>query len=331
LSDPKSILVIQLRRIGDVILATPAVAALKKRYPQANIDFLVEPPGAQVLEQNPNIHRTLVYDAKGLFDTISWIRKVRALRYDWVIDYLGTPRSAILTAGSGAAIKAGPAHVSHRWAYSHRLIQSSTTHYGALEKIRVLKDLGVPSENADSLPKLYLAKKPATPDNTIGLVPSSRKITRRWPASSYAELGKRLRRKYGCDILVFWGPGERDLANEVVAKIGEGAKATHETKTLKEAAQLMAPCRLVVTNCNGPKHMAVALGVPTVTIHGSSDPISWNPADPKHLVVRLDDLFCIGCGLNRCPYKLECMTQLPPERVFAAAQRLLDQPAQVSR
>jgi len=331
LSDPKSILVIQLRRIGDVILATPAVAALKKRFPQAEIDFLVEPPGAQALEGNPHIRRILSYDAKGLIGTLSWVSKVRSLHYDWIIDYLGTPRSAILTAGSGAAVKAGPAHVSHRWAYNHPLVQSTTTHYGALEKIRVLKNLGVPSENADFMPRLYLTRKAATPANVVGLVPASRKVTRRWPAASYAELGKQLRKRYGCDILVFWGPGEKELANEVVSGIGDGAKITPETATLKEAANLMAPCRLVVTNCNGPKHMAVALGVPTVTIHGSSDPVSWNPNDPKHLVVRLDDLFCIGCALNTCPYKLECMTQLPPERVFAAAQRLLGQPAQVSR
>ncbi len=331
MTDPKSILVIQLRRIGDVILATPAVAALKKRYPQAGIDFLVEAPGAEVLEGNPHIRRVLTYDAQGVFGTISWINKIRSLRYDWVIDYLGTPRSAFVTAGSGAAVKAGPAHVSHRWAYNHRLVQSTTTHYGALEKIRVLKDLGISAEGAEFMPKLYMAARPSNPSNVIGLVPASRKITRRWPAGSYAELGKQLRRRYGCDLLVFWGPGEKDLADEVVSKIGDGAKASPKTNTLREAAELMAPCRLIVTNCNGPKHMAVALGVPTVTIHGSSDPVSWNPSNSKHLVVRLDDLFCIGCGLNRCPYKLECMTQLSPERVLAAAERLLGQPAPLSR
>jgi ADP-heptose:LPS heptosyltransferase len=93
----------------------------------------------------------------------------------------------------------------------------------------------------------------------------------------------------------------------------------------------MLPCRLVVTNCNGPKHIAVALGVPTVTIHGSSDPVSWNPPHPKHLVARLDNLFCIGCGLNRCPYHLECMTQLKPETVLETAAKLLGQPAGLGR
>ncbi len=331
MNDPRSILVIQLRRIGDVILTTPAVAALKKSFPQAQIDFLVEAPGAQALEGNPHLREVIVYDAEGPIGTLSWIRKIRARRYDWVIDFLGTPRSAMVTAGSGALVKAGPAHVSHRWAYNTPLTQSDTTHYGALEKIRVLKPLGVSSDDADFMPKLFFFKNSSTARNVVGLVPASRKITRQWPAASFAQLGRLLRLRYGCEFLVFWGPGEKELAEEVAAGIGDGARVTPETKSLKEAAELMRSCRLVVTNCNGPKHIAVALGVPTVTIHGSSDPTSWNPPHPKHLVARLDDLHCIGCGLNRCPTQIECMRDLSPERVLEKAARLLGEPAKVAK
>ena len=125
--------------------------------------------------------------------------------------------------------------------------------------------------------------------------------------------------------MVFWGPGERKLAEEVVNGIGNGAKITEETRSLADAARLIAGCRLMITNCSGSKHLAVALGVPTVTIHGSSDPESWNPPDPNHLVVRLskEELPCIGCGLNRCPILLQCMRDLPPERVLKAAMSLL--------
>ena len=69
--------------------------------------------------------------------------------------------------------------------------------------------------------------------------------------------------------------------------------------------------------------MALALGVPTVTIHGSSDPVSWTPAHPDHRFVRLEELHCIGCRLNDCPYNLECMRQLPAERVLPAVEQLL--------
>ncbi len=320
---PGKILLIQLRRIGDVILTTPAVAALKRSHPQARIDFLAEPPGAEALEGNPHISEILAYNGEGLGEAFGWLRKVRLRGYDWVIDYLGNPRSALIAATSGALVKAGPAHAFHRWAYNHLLVQSRTHCYAGLEKIRVLKGLGVSSDGMDFLPTLYLARR-TSPENLIGLVPASRKRTRLYPASSYARLGRLLRDRYGCALLVFWGPGERGLAQEVAAGIGEGAETTEETRTLKRAAELMVRCRLIITNCNGPKHMAVGLGVPTLTIHGSSDPVSWTPPDPRHRAVRLEELFCIGCGKNRCPYNLECLSRLSPERVFEEASELME-------
>lgn len=324
MTGPGKILVIQLRRIGDVILTTPALAALKKRYPAAAIDFLTEPPGSEALEGNPHLHDIVVYKSSGLFGAVSWIRRIRAVGYDWVIDYMGNPRSALITAFSRASVRAGPARAAHRWAYNHPLPQPETLCYVGLEKMLVLKSLGVTAQGTDFMPKVYLSPPPLGGRNLIGLVPASRKITRRWPAQSYARLGRLLRDKYGCEIVVFWGPGEKSLAAEVAALIGSGARPSPETPGLKDVSKLMSECRLIVTNCNGPKHLAVAMGIPTLTIHGSSDPGSWNPPHPRHASVRFDELFCIGCGLNRCPYELQCMTQLEPERVFAAAAALLD-------
>ncbi len=324
MKDPGRILVIQLRRIGDVILTTPAVAALKARWPRAELDFLVEPAGAEALAGNPHIHELIVYRARGPLGALTWMRRIRRKRYDWVVDFMGNPRSAILTAFSGAAVRAGPAHVSHRWAYNRPLTQSTTTHYAGQEKIRVLGELGVP-RNFPFMPRIYLADPAPRAGARVALAPASRKETRRWPAASYAKLGKMIREKTGNEILVFWGPGERKLAEEVANGIGNGAKITTETKSLADVAKIMGGCRLMITNCSGPKHIAVALGIPTVTIHGSSDPDSWNPPDSNHLVVRLskEELPCIGCGLNRCPIQLQCMRDLPPERVLKAAMSLL--------
>ena len=104
MKDPGRILVIQLRRIGDVILTTPAVAALKARWPRAELDFLVEPAGAEALAGNPHIHELIVYRARGPLGALPWLRRVRRKRYDWVIDFMGNPRTAFLTSFSGAAV-----------------------------------------------------------------------------------------------------------------------------------------------------------------------------------------------------------------------------------
>lgn len=320
---PRTILVIQLRRLGDVILTVPALEALKNKYPNAKLDFLVEAPGAEAVAGVPVIDETLVYDAAGPVEAMKWALKIRARRYDWVIDFLANPRTALLTALSGAAVKAGPAHVARRWAYNTKMVQSPQACYAALEKVRWLSALGIAPADAPALPRLMLAPRPATIPNVVGLVPPSRKETRRWPAPSYARLGRLLRDKHGCDLKVFWGPGEKDLADEVVRGIGEGARAIAETRSISDLAAELASCRVVVGNCAGPKHVALALGVPTVTIHGSSDPVSWTPVHPDHRFVRLEELHCIGCRSNDCPYNLECVRQLPAERVLPAVEQLL--------
>lgn len=320
---PRSILVVQLRRLGDVILTTPALEALKKRHPGAKLDFLVEAPGAEAVAGHPAIDEVLVYDAGDAWEALRWALKIRSRRYDWVIDFLANPRAALLTALSGAAVRAGPAHVARRWAYNRRMKQSPQACYAALEKVRWLAELGVRPGDAPELPRLYLAERPASLDNVVGLVPPSRKETRRWPAPSYARLGRLLRDKHGCRLKVFWGPGEKDLADEVVRGIGAGAEAVAPTRGIKDLARELVSCRVVVGNCAGPKHVAVALGVPTVTVHGSSDPASWTPVHPDHRFVRLEELPCIGCRSNECPYNLECMTQLPAERVLPAVEELL--------
>lgn len=349
-ASPDRILVIMLRRIGDVVLTLPAVRALKKLYPQARIDFLTEPPCHELLQDNPDLHRVLVYDkpagcAGAISGYLSWLGRVRQERYDWVIDYMGNPRSAMLTALSGASVRAGPARVGHRWAYSHPLIQSHEACYGALEKIQLLRSLGLDPDTSDFMPvlktpqdsKLWAKESiqkifgnDASP--ILGLIPASRKTTRRWPANAYAELGKMLRDRHNAKILVFWGPGEQSLAEPISRGIGDHASITPKTRTLMDLAALLETCKLVVTNCNGPKHIAVALQVPTLTLHGSSDPACWNPPeDPRHRVSRLDELFCIGCRDNECKYNLECMNGLQAQRVARQAFEMLENNSVVAK
>ena len=336
---PRKILVIMLRRIGDVLLTTPATRALKKLFPASEIHFLTEPPCDEVLAGNADIARVLRYAPEPGEGAAAaywrWLRLVRRERYDWVIDYMGNPRSAVLAFASGAQLRAGPGHVWHRWAYNRPLRQSPAACYAGLEKIRVLRSLGLEPDEADFLPALSVpaaareaaeravvelfadgAADPGRAGPLIGLLPASRKATRRWPAASYGELGRRLAETAGARLIVFWGPGEEALAHEVAAHAGPSARVAPKTTRLGELAALLSCCRLAVTNCNGPKHIATACGVPTLTIHGSSD-----------RVVRLDDLHCIGCRLNECPYALECMRELSPEGVAFIALEMLRETA----
>jgi len=105
-----------------------------------------------------------------------------------------------------------------------------------------------------------------------------------------------------------------------------------ETPHLLDLAAALSLCRALATNCNGPRHLAVAIGVPTLTVHMASDPRAWNPPDdPRHPVARAEELACIGCGRNACPYRLECSTLMTPERAVAFLAPLLDSPVAQAR
>src|SRR4051812_18921215 len=99
MDNPKSVLIIQLKRAGDVILTTPVAAVLKRRWPQTRVEFLTEKPFAPLLERNPSIDRVQVYDKRAIWGTL---RRLRAQRYDRIFDFQSSPRSAIAVLASGA-------------------------------------------------------------------------------------------------------------------------------------------------------------------------------------------------------------------------------------
>jgi len=333
---PGSILVIQLRRLGDVLMATPALEALRRAFPNARIDFLVEPPGDQLLEGNPCLTEALRYDPNRPW---SEVLRIRSRRYDWVVDFLGNPRSALITALSGAAVRAGPGHVFHRWAYTVRFPRPPSDRYVASVKVEALTAvLGVPPpprvqtylnvpealrrQARDRLRSVGVSDQ----DRVLALLPFSRRATRRWPRQHAAEFLRLFHRALPWKSVVFWGPGELEDARWIVSHAAPDCLLSPSTE-LRELAALLAHCDFAVCCDNGPKHVAAAMGVPTLTLHGSSNPGAWNPPDPvRHPHLRREELFCIGCNLQQCPFRVECMNGLDPgrvlERVLAALETL---------
>ncbi len=325
---PDRILVIQLRQIGDVLLTTPAAEVLRANFPSASIHFLTEPPCDQVLRANPFIDEVLAYDRAR---PLGWLLKVRAARYDLVVDFMSNPRSALLTAASGAAVKAGPSHTASAWAYNRKFRDpAGTAPYAAFQKIDFISGLGL-EKVFYPYPKVYpspedgawaagaLAALSPRRRSTLAFAPASRRATRQWPAEHYARLAAMTAEELGVNVLLLWGPGERPLAERIAAEAGSpDVKPAPETATLHRLSALLRRTELLVSNCSGTKHIAQASGVSTLGIYGSSRPENWTPPDdPDHQVIRRDDLACIGCRRNDCPEALRCLRELSPDAVFA--------------
>lgn len=347
------ILIIQLRRIGDVLLTTPAVREVKHTYPGATIDFLVEAPGAQALEGNPNINSILTYNKN---ERWQWIKRIHAAKYDVVIDFLNNPRSAQLTLASRAGIRAGFNAGIWSWVYNKRIAGSKRPIYTALVKFKLLEHIGIKPE-VPLVPEIYLSNNDrefadrwlssqgmAGNRPLIGIIPTHRRAVRKWTAEGFAGVGERLIKDFNATLILFWGPGEyeevKSIADMILTKLVSESRTTveHNQKNkvnlapesnIKEMAALLAKCDLVITNDSGPMHTAVAMGTPTVTIYGPTQPKAWNPSylnselAQKHRVVQAYGLACLGCNKNICPYKHECMQWVTPDQALNTCKNSL--------
>jgi ADP-heptose:LPS heptosyltransferase len=343
--NPKKILVVQLRRVGDVVFTLPVLRVLRENFPGAEIDFLVEKPSDQLVALNPYVSRVLVYEPGR---ALHWIREVRRQAYDWVLDFHSNGRTLVLTYFSKAPLRVafkGP--VTRNWVYD-LLVESTDQKYLVEQKLDFLRalslkihewswDLKVPEKERRWAGSWMTSQVPpaASKFKWVGIAPASRRATRAWIPERFAQVARNLNRQ-SRHVLFLWGPGEEGYVEQIARRIAalapretlgehEGLSLLAPRATLLELAGLISNCHAVLAVDNGPKNIAVALGVPTVTIDGPTNPLSFNPSgDPRHVVVRDEELFCIGCGLNRCPYGHECMKNLTADRVFIEVQSLLD-------
>ncbi|HJT25404.1 MAG TPA: glycosyltransferase family 9 protein, partial [bacterium] len=130
---PKRILLIRLKGIGDVILSTPLVRALRKAFPQAEIHFLTRSLCAPILKHNPYVDRVLVHPEKSAssWELLRFLQSLRSARYDWVLDLAAEPRSAWLTLATGASLRAGYAFRIRKWAFNFVIPKNTVRKYQA--------------------------------------------------------------------------------------------------------------------------------------------------------------------------------------------------------
>ena len=139
-----NLLLIQLRRIGDVMMTTPAVRALRKAFPEASISFLTESPSDQVYKNNPHLDQLLLYPKNNsILDRLKFYRRIRSQNYDCVIDFQGNPRTALLSRISGSGYRIGFDFKGRSWCYHRAIGLPTDSTYSAQHKMNLLEPLGV--------------------------------------------------------------------------------------------------------------------------------------------------------------------------------------------
>jgi heptosyltransferase III len=297
-------LVIRLRSLGDLVLETPAIAALHSWRPDLRISVLVEPRFAAVFEGNPAIAE-LIFSTGSIIETT---RRLRAHRFPIVFNQHGGPRSAILTGLSGSPWRVGWTGYQYSFLYNVHVPDAKEFHgreavHTVEHRISQFYWAGLPRgpiPNARVFPQpnaaQSIARKLAEKGIALGapyavLQPGARLPEMRWPIAGFAELAHWLRERHGVASVVNLASGDTAIAAELRRELRDCAVTLNPPLDIRELIALMAGSRIVIGNDSGPMHVAAALQRPSIAILSVSDPVQWHPWQSPHRIVQTGATF----------------------------------------
>ena len=340
------ILLIRRKALGDALVTMRAVLEVVRAWPAASIDLVIDRPFAELLEglggraAGSGGLRVLAWPPVA---GQSWLSILRGGQYDLVIDWLGSPRTALWTMLTGAPVRVGYDLPRRRWAYNVKVPRNQSAGWDLrgfageafLDPLRCLGLTPAPwrdgfaaagfqeraTEGFSDRYRTWLDKWTRDSGVRVVMMMSATWSAKGWPAGHAAELYRELRRR-GFNPVLATGPGDEALEGQL-RELLPGESFAPPT-TLLELAHLVGMARIFVGTDCGPRHLAASLGVPTVTLFGPTDPIGWNPAAPDHVSVRTD-VECSPCDLADCPVPGHpCMMELTAGMVLNAVERILD-------
>lgn len=355
-----SILIVRLRLVGDVVFTTPVIAALRRKHPNARIVYVVENAAAPVVAGNPHLNDVVIAPhRRGLgriADDWALARRLRREKFDVALDLHGGPRSAWLTWASGAPVRVGYDISGRSWMYTkivHRPRELRARHSvenqwdllasfdadfaNGPDRINNRIEIAVDQRAARAIAERITRWGTAANGKLIVLHVSAGNPFRRWPEAAFAELAARLAMA-GDDrqIVLTGGPSDRAATSRVIAdakqRAGDaGARLIDgESLSLGELRALCERAALYIGGDSGPLHLASASDVPIVALFGPTLPersAPWRPASLPCETIDVGALPCRPCDQRVCaPGDFRCLTTISAENVWAAAERVMQQP-----
>jgi heptosyltransferase-2 len=329
--------------VGDVVMATPAIHALRERYPDARLLAVLKPYVAGVLDGSPWFDGLIFHDKRGGAGRGTWavVRRLRRERVDLAVLFTNTFRSALAAWLGGCRQRIGYARYGRSLLLTHALPPARDAR-GRLTPNSALGSYNRLAEVAGARPtrRMRLYTTPADEASAdqawrraslerhrevVCLNPGAAfGSSKCWSAESFAALAHRFARARGSGVLVLCGPSERDMARQIVAR--SGSPNVHSLADVPLSLGLTKACvrraDLLVTTDSGPRHFAAAFDRPVVTLFGPTH-IAWTETYFAKAVHLQKSVPCGPCQRRVCPLDHRCMTLLTPDEVFAAAERLL--------
>lgn len=310
------ILIIRLSSLGDVLLTTPVIRALSKKYPNSQIDYVVKKQYSSSLRYNPLISSLYIYEKEKARSIKDQIRKAK---YNLIIDLQNNWRSCALTFELRTEIKRFKKPTLKKlllvWTKINLLkeIKPIPMRYAETTNLQ-LDDKGLDLFIPESInPKLEPGKK------YIGICPGAKHFTKRWPEEYFIELGIRLKSQ-NCTVVIFGGKDDLELCKSVSSKIESSINLCNNDDLLQTAID-MKQCKHIICNDSGLMHTATAVEVPITAIFGSTvREFGFIPFLSDDTILENNSLSCRPCshiGRSSCPQKhFKCMKEISPNTVF---------------
>lgn len=318
------ILVIKLSSLGDVLHAMPAVHALAKRS-GARIDWVTQPEYQNLVACCPDVDQIVLFPRHQFFrHWRPFCESLRRENYDAIVDFQGLFKSALAAKMAKGTHRFGPARTregAHFFYNAQPTPHLSRPH--AIEELMDIADLVIPSSEPRRVEfdlRLPAADLPCQAPYIV-FVPFSRWLTKDWPATHFAELGKRLHQETGAPIWIAGGREDISRGQHLASMIGEGAICGCGTTSIPQLGSILKQAKLVVSVDSGPMHLAAAVGTPVVSIFGATNPNWTGPYGQLHRVVSASDCAaCRPCHSRTCQLgSLKCLDQIPVEAVYQMA------------
>jgi lipopolysaccharide heptosyltransferase I len=333
----KSFLIVRLGSLGDVVHAIPVAAALRARYPEARIDWVVDPRYLELLNLVACVDHRVPLDpravrgAHGQPGLIHTVRQLRRVGYDAVIDLQGLLKSAVLARAVGARQTIGFPRQHLRESLARVFYTESPDPGGEAHVIYKNLALLAPFDAVETRPRFPIAI-PQTPTaasvkhrfETTGYVlvnPCAAWPNKQWPPQRFGQVAAAIGERFGLPSLVLWGPGEQPLAQRVV-DASKGAAEESPPTTITDLVSISSGARLMISGDTGPLHIAAAVGIPIVALFGPTRPERNGPWAPEDLT--LSRVETCDCHYERrCRRSRPCIDDITVDEVQGAVLRRL--------
>lgn len=333
------VLVVKLRSIGDTVLSTPSLFALKRFLPNASIDILLEDWVAPVLDGHPHVDNILTITKGSTAARVRMVRRLRANRYDVVYNLHGGTTATMLAWASGAKHRVG--YASYQYGLLHNHVAPSPLLLWRRDKVHSVEQqlalLGWTGVPVSDRPPTSLAVTNAAAENiatrlaglgldqtTFAVVhPAAAFATKQWAAQNFSRVIDELKRLQLPVVLI---ATEREAST--IAEIKQHTDTEVQALTnlsLPQITAILSRARLFVGNDSGIAHMAAAVKTPSVVIFGSSNRAHWSPWAQSAAEVVYEEMDCQPCHGYFCEKfdEPECIKRVPVERVTATIERVL--------